>query len=275
MFDQELVDRLTEISRRLRRQVLKMVYEAPGGGHIGGAFSVVDILATLYFSILQHRPWQPDWSGRDRLIFSKGHCSLALYSALCESGYFESSLLETYCRDGGTLDVHPRVGSVPGIEWSTGSLGHGLSAGNGIALANRMDGRLNRVFVVMSDGELNEGSVWESFMFAAQHKLENLVAVVDFNKLISLDQTEAVLSIEPLHSRLESFGWGVRRIDGHDFQQLLTALNDLPAKPGKPTAVIADTVKGKGVSFMEGKFFWHVRELKDEEYEQALRELGD
>lgn len=266
-------EQLKRTARRLRLRILRMVHEAPGG-HLGGSFSVLDILVALYFNILRHRPDEPDWPDRDRLILSKGHCCMALYTALCEAGYFREELLDNYCRNGGVLGGHPKRGSAPGVELSTGSLGHGLPVGNGIALANRMDGRDNRIFIVLSDGELQEGSTWEGIMLAAQQGLDHLVAVVDFNKLVSLGRTESIISLEPLGERFYTFGWGVRRVDGHDFPQLLDALDNLPAEPGKPTVVIADTVKGKGVSFMEGVPMWHHRKLKDEEYEKARRELS-
>ena len=264
---------LPEISRSIRKQILEIIYIAKGG-HIGGCYSVTDILVTLYFSIIKHNPSDPSWEDRDYVILSKGHCCLALYTVLNQSGYFDKSLLNTYSKNGGRLGGHPKIGDAPGIEATTGSLGHGLGIGNGIALATKLKRRSNKIFVVMSDGELNEGSVWESIMFAAQNKLDNLVAIVDNNNQISLDKLDNILSVEPLDKRFESFNWSVIRLNGHDFDELEKGLNQIPRETGKPLFIIADTIKGKGVSFMEGVTKWHYRGPDDKEYQAAKEELG-
>ena len=264
---------LSEISKGIRKQILEIIYIA-NGGHIGGCFSVTDILVTLYFSIINHDPSNPNWEDRDFVILSKGHCCLALYTVLNQSGYFDKSLLDTYSKNGGKLGGHPKKNDAPGIEATTGSLGHGLGIGNGIALAMKLKKKLNKIFVVMSDGELNEGSVWESIMFAAQNKLDNLVVVVDNNNQISLDKLDNILSIEPLDKRFKSFNWSVIRLNGHDFVELEKGLNQIPLEVGKPLVIIADTIKGKGVSFMEGITKWHYRAPDDNEYEKAKKELS-
>jgi transketolase len=265
--------KLDEISSKIRLKVLDVVYKTPGG-HIGGSYSVTDILVSLYFNTMKHDPKRPEWSDRDYLILSKGHCCLALYSVLEEYGYFNEEYLQSYCHNGGLLGGHPKKGDAPGIEATTGSLGHGLSIGAGIALSHKIKGKSNRIFVVMGDGEMNEGSVWEALMFAPQQKLNNLTVIIDNNKLESLDLTNNILSIEPLEERLASFGWDVRRVDGHNHSELVKSLNNSKEGCHKPIAIIADTVKGKGVSFMENIAMWHHRKIKPEEYEVALKELG-
>ncbi len=263
---------LESLSREIRLKILDIVFYS-GGGHIGGSYSVTDILVTLYHEILKHDPKNAEWSERDFLIFSKGHCCLALYTVLNQCNYFSDALLDSYSKDGGKLGGHPKKGDAPGIEATTGSLGHGLAIANGIALSLKLKNKMNRVFTVMSDGEMNEGSVWESIMFAVQHKLDNLVLIVDNNNQISLDKLTNILSVEPLDKRFESFGWSVKRINGHDHSEIIDSLKSIPIETGKPTVLVADTIKGKGVSFMEGVTKWHYRGPNDEEYELAKREL--
>jgi transketolase len=268
------VESLQKIANEIRLRVLDVVYHAPGG-HIGGSNSVTDILVALYYEVLKHDPKRPDWEQRDYLILSKGHCCLALYSILEKIGYTDDSYLNSYCHNGGKLGGHPKKGDAPGIEATTGSLGHGLPIGNGLAMAHKLQQKNNHFYVVLGDGEMNEGSVWEGLMFASQQQLDNLTIVIDNNKLESLNQTNNILSIEPLTERLTSFGWNVNRIDGHDFMQLLTAFDIKNKKENVPTAIIADTIKGKGISFMEGVAMWHHRKLKADEYEIALKELKE
>jgi transketolase len=263
---------LRKKANEMRISILDMTYRAKGG-HIGGSFSIIDIMTAFYLRVLRHRPADPAWSGRDRLVFSKGHSCLALYNVLAECGYFPRENLGRYCVDGGLFAGHPERHLVPGAEATTGSLGHGLSIAIGMALAARLDGDDYRVFAVMGDGELNEGSVWEGLMAGAQHKLDNLTAVVDSNKLESLGRVEDILSIEPLGERLRHFGWAVREIDGHNMDEIVAALEAVPFEAGKPSAIVAHTVKGKGVSFMENITMWHYRTPTEQEWKQARAEL--
>ena len=260
-------------AQELRINILEMVVAA-NGGHIGGAYSAIDFMTALYFRILKHDPSNPKWPDRDRLVFSKGHGCLSLYTCLAHSGYFRKSRLAEFGKDGGLLGGHPERGHIPGVEITAGSLGHGLPQAIGMAMAAKMDGKRYRTFVVMSDGECNEGSVWEGFMAAPQHKLSHLTAIIDNNKLESLGRTADILNIEPLGERLRSFGWGVREIDGHNMEQIVSTLEAVPFEPGKPSAIVADTVKGKGVSFMEGVTMWHLRGPTQEEGRLAFSELA-
>ena len=268
-------DRLALIADRLRLAIVDMVVCAKGG-HLGGALSVIDILVALYLGgILRYDPARPKWEQRDRFVLSKGHCCMAMYNVLAEAGYFPRYLLESYCADDGMFAGHPEHELVPGVEATTGSLGHGLPMAVGMALAGKLTAQDWHVYCVLGDGECNEGSVWEAFMAGAQFKLDRLVAIVDSNKLESLDRVENILSIEPLGERLRHFGWAVREIDGHDMGELLATLRALPAEPGKPTAVVAHTVKGKGVDFMEGVVKWHHRKLSVEEAAMARRQIQE
>lgn len=268
------VDTLLERARRVRLHVLSMVHRAKSS-HVGSAFSIVDMLVTLYFEVMQIDPQNPEDPERDRLILSKGHGAAALYAALVERGFASPEILETYYLDGGRLAGHPIRGSMPGIEASTGSLGHGLSIGVGLAVANRFEGRKNRVFVVMGDGECNEGSVWEAAMFAAARGLDNLVALVDYNKLQGLGRSNQINQLDPLADKWRAFGWDVREIDGHDFGALMASLQSPPLLPGRPRVIVAHTIKGKGVSFMEDQLAWHYKSPNDEQLAQARQELGE
>lgn len=264
---------LSRKANELRITIFQMVIRA-GSGHIGGAYSVIDVMTALYFRVLRIDPSEPIFPDRDRLIFSKGHSCLALYTALAEAGYFEPSRLREFNVDGGLLGGHPERGRIPGVEASTGSLGHGLPLATGMALAGKLDAADYRVYAVLSDGECNEGSVWEALMSAAQHKLDNLTVIIDSNNMLSLGQTTHILNIEPLPQRLEAFGWGVREIDGHDMEQILDAMDALPLQDGKPSAIVARTVKGKGVSFMENDPKWHLHGPTKEEARAAFSELA-
>lgn len=256
-------------AQNVRRLILQASWRA-GVGHIGSALSVADVLTALYTEILTHE--QPDAPDRDRFILSKGHAALALYAVLGLKGWLALDALSSFCSDGTTLGVHPdRV--VEGVDFSTGSLGHGLSFGAGAALASRMDGSSRRVFVLLSDAELNEGSVWEAVMFAAHHKLSNLVAIVDVNGQQALGFTRDVLSMTPLADRWRAFGWEACEIDGHDVAGLVAAIRALDIDGGNPHVLLANTTFGKGVSFMEGRLEWHYLPMSEAQYEAALREV--
>ena len=234
---------------------------------------MADILACLYWRVLRIDPSDPGWPERDRLILSKGHAAAILYATLAERGFFPISELESYCQDGSRLTGHVTSG-VPGVELSSGSLGHGLPVGCGMALAAKRDGLPFRTFVLLSDGELDEGSNWESFLFAPQHKLDNLIAIVDYNKIQSFGRTRDILDLEPLVDKLRAFRWGVREVNGHDYQQLANAFDALPFEAGKPSIIVAHTIKGKGVSFMQDLLAWHYSSPNDEQLQQALAEIG-
>jgi transketolase len=253
----------------LRRIILEQSKRA-NVGHIGSALSVADILAVLYSGIL--RVEGPDDPERDRFILSKGHAALALYGALHLRGFLDAGTLDTYCGDGSLLGVHPEP-ALRGVDFATGSLGHGLSLGAGAALGARLEGSSRRAFVLVSDAELGEGSLWEAVMFAAHHRLANLVAIVDWNGQQALGYTEDVLSLRDLPGRFRSFGWDVHEVDGHDREALERTMTGLDSE-GPPHAVLAHTTFGKGVSFMERKIHWHYWPMSDEEYRRALAEVS-
>ncbi len=260
------------LANAIRKHVLRMTHRA-GSSHVGSNFSMADILATLYGCILRVDPGSPKWPERDRFILSKGHAVAGLYAVLAERGFFPLDWLDDFYLDGSRLAGHVCDRGVPGIEVSTGSLGHGLSIGCGFALGAKEEHRTYRVFTLVSDGECNEGSMWEAALFAPHHKLDNLTVIVDYNKIQSMGWTREILDLDPLAGKWAAFGWGVKEIDGHDFSQLVETLANLPVQQGKPSCVIAHTIKGKGVSFMENQVLWHYRAPNDEEYRQALAEL--
>jgi transketolase len=261
------------LSRAIRKVILDLVHRT-GSPHIGPSFSMVELLTVLYFEILKIDPSHPDESDRDRFILSKGHAVPALYAVLAERGFIGQEDLAGFAVNGGVLEQHPNRDVGRGIELSTGSLGHGLSVAAGMALAAKRDGRPSRVFVLLGDGELNEGSVWEAAMFASHHGLDNLTAIVDYNKMQALGRTEDIIRLDSLSQKWSSFGWTVMEVDGHDVEQVSETLNLLPFTEGHPNALIAHTVKGKGVSFMEDSLLWHYRAPNDNEYGLALKELG-
>ncbi len=244
-----------------------------GSSHAGSALLIADLLAVLYGQILRINPREPNRANRDRFVLSKGHACAALYAVLAEKGFFPVAWLDNFYRDGAPLAGHVTHVGVPGIEVSTGSLGHGLAIACGMALAAKRDSVTYRVFALLSDGECDEGSTWEAALFAPHHRLDNLVAIVDYNKIQSLGTIKEVLGLEPLAAKWEAFGWAVREIDGHNISQIESVLRVLPAVPGKPTCVVAHTVKGKGVSFMENNLLWHYRAPDDQELRRALTEL--
>lgn len=259
-------------AKRLRLTALRMVHEARSA-HVGGSFSMAELLAALYGGILRVDPAKPAWPERDRFILSKGHACAAFYAALAEREFFPKEWLETFYRDGGKLAGHATHTGVPGVEFSTGSLGHGLPVATGMALAGKRDGASWRVFVLLSDGECDEGSTWEPALFAPQHRLDNLVAIVDYNKIQSLGRTKDVIDLDPFADKWKAFGWAVREIDGHNAEQVVSALSSVPFVPGRPSCIIANTVKGKGVSFMEDDLLWHYRNPSVEEYAAAVKEI--
>ena len=250
-----------------------MVHKA-GASHIGSCLSMADLLAVLYGGVLRVDPAQPSWADRDRFILSKGHGAAIVYAALAERGFFPLTWLDDFCRDGGKLAGHIIHREVPGVEVSTGSLGHGLSIGAGMALAGKRDRWPYRVFVLLGDGECDEGSIWEAALFAAHHHLDNLVVMVDYNKIQSFGTVQEVLDLEPFAHKWQAFRWSVQEIDGHDHRQIARALSSLPFASGNPSCLIAHTVKGKVVSFMENQLAWHYRSPNAEQLAQALSELG-
>jgi|GEM_PF-79922 len=260
------------MARRVRADVLRMVHRAKAS-HVGSCLSCVDVLAVLYHSVLRVDPQDPQAERRDRFIMSKGHAAAALYATLADAGFFPSERLTTFCEDGSSLAGHVVHKGVAGVEVSTGSLGHGLSLGAGMALAARGTTDPYRVFVLLSDGECDEGSVWEAALFAAHQRLENLVVVVDRNQLQGFGRVEDVMDLEPFPDKWRAFGWHVEELDGHDHAQLRKTLSSTPRAPGKPTLVIARTVKGKGVRFMEDQMLWHYRSPNEAELVRALAEL--
>lgn len=266
-------DELRTLARKLRSHSLRMISQAKTS-HIGSCLSVADILAVLYGRILRVDPKRPAWPSRDRLIVSKGHAAAIVYAAVAEAGFMPVERLAEFARNGGQLYGHVTHGGVPGIEMSSGSLGHGLPVGTGMALTGKRAGEPWRVFVVMSDGELDEGSNWEAMLFACHHQLDNLTIIIDYNKIQSLDWVDKTLRLEPLADKFRAFGWSVREVDGHDVKELSSTLGTLPLEGGKPNAIIAHTVKGKGVSWMEGKVLWHYKQPTPDELVTALAEVA-
>lgn len=256
----------------IRRHGVEMTHLS-GGSHIASILSVADIIAVLYSDVLRFDPKAPKMPERDRFILSKGHAGAAIYAALAESGFFDPEQLKTHYQNGSILSGHVSHKGVPGVEFSTGSLGHGLPVAAGMAQAAKMDSREHRVYVVLGDGECDEGSVWEAALFANHFELNNLVAIVDHNKMQSLDFCENTLKLSPFAEKWRSFGWNALQVDGHDHNALRTAFGEAK-RSKKPTVIIADTVKGKGISFMEFDILWHYRFPHDGwEYDDALKEL--
>jgi transketolase len=260
-----------ELARRIRLHALRMT-SLGGSSHIGAVLSMADIVAVLYHGVLRVDPANPAWPDRDRFILSKGHAGAGVYAALAERGFFPASKLDSHYRNGSDLSGHVSHKNMPGVELSTGSLGHGLPVGAGMALAAKLDQRAHRVVVLMSDGECDEGSNWEAILFAAHHRLANLLAVVDYNKVQSLAPVAETLQLEPFADKWRAFGWNVVEVDGHDHDALRHAFTARTVT-GAPTCVLAHTVKGKGVSFMEHSVLWHYRTARDAEYAAAEREL--
>ena len=271
--DARLLEDLHARARAVRALTVRMAHDAKTP-HVGSALSCADLLVGLYFFALRIRPPSPTGPDDDRFILSKGHGCMSYYATLAERGYFPRSLLETYSRNGGKLAEHPSPQGVPGIEVATGSLGHGLAIAAGAALARKLEGRAGRTFVLLSDGECNEGSVWEAAMFASGRKLDSLVAIVDYNKLQAMGRSDEVTGLPDLAQKWRAFGFATREIDGHDMSQVVAALGQVPFEAGRPSAIVAHTVKGKGVSFMEGDLEWHDRPPNDDDLKKALQEIG-
>jgi transketolase len=263
-----------ELAKKIRRHALEMTSRG-GSAHIGAAFSCADLLAVLYGSVMKVDPMQPKAPWRDRFILSKGHAGCAVYAVLAELGFFPVERLLTHYQDGSTLCGHVSHKGIPGVEVSTGSLGHGLSIGAGMAYAAKLDARRHRVFVVLGDGECDEGSTWEAILFSAHHQLHNLIAVVDYNKIQSLGPVAETLGLEPFADKWRSFGWNVHEARGHDHDDLRRAFGQTSTSSKRPSVVIAHTVKGKGVSFMENSVLWHYRIARGAEYDAAVRELEE
>jgi transketolase len=266
------VKQFRELARRIRYNTLLMINRAKSS-HIGTNYSAAELLAVLYGRALRVDPCYPNWAERDRFILSKGHGCASLYAVLAERGFFPLNWLDTFYQNGSCLAGHATHTEVPGVEVSTGSLGHGISIATGMALAAKRDEKSYRVFCLLSDGECDEGSTWEAILFAAQHKLENLIAIVDYNKIQSLGTVKEVMDLDPFADKWMAFGWAVREIDGHNLDEIETALTQVPYELDRPSCVIAHTVKGKGVSFMENKLLWHYRTPQGDEFEAALAEL--
>jgi len=270
--DSKEILKLEYTALKIRRNILRLI-KAGGAGHVGGALSSVEILTALYFNLLNIDPANPKWPLRDRFVLSAGHKCLVLYAALAERGFFDSSILDTYGELDSRIPGHPNMHKLPGVETNTGALGHGLSIAGGMALGLRMDKSEAKVYVVMGDGELAEGSNWEAASAASMHKLDNLLVFIDRNHLQISGPTIDVMSYEPLYERWRSFGWSVRTIDGHDFEAIIANSKEMPFEKGKPSLIIADTIKSKGLSFAEGKVNYHYWKATPEEMEQAEHDL--
>lgn len=263
---------LTKIARQMRRDILAMIHHA-GSGHPGGSLSAVEILVGLYFAAMDHDPKNPKWPDRDRFVLSKGHACAALYAVLAATGYYSREVMMTYRDMGSPLQGHPSVTDMPLIEIPTGSLGQGLSGAQGLALAARLDKKSYRVYALLGDGEIQEGQIWECAMSAAKLRLDNLCAILDANGLQQTHPIARTKPEEPLAAKWSAFGWHTLEIDGHDLAQVIDALDFARQVKGHPTMIIARTVKGKGVSFMEGNPDWHGKAPNDEQYQKALAEL--
>ena len=264
---------LEEMAGKIRIDIIRQIHAA-GSGHPGGSLSAADIVTYLYFAEMDADPQNPDKKERDRFVLSKGHAAPALYAALAEKGYFPMEELLQLRKLGSMLQGHPDKKHIPGVDMSTGSLGQGISAATGMALANKIDGSRNRVYALLGDGELQEGLVWEAAMAAAHYGLDQLTAFVDWNGLQIDGKNEEVITVAPIGEKFRSFGWDVQVIDGHDFEQIESAVEKAKTVKGKPQMIVAKTVKGKGVSFMENEAGWHGKAPSDEQAAQAVKELG-
>ena len=267
----EEIAELKILARKVRIGCLRMVNRGQSG-HIGSMLSMADILPILYKRILNVSASDPKKEDRDRFILSKGHGGAAVYAVLAELGFFPKEWLETYYLDKGKLGGHISH-HIPGVEFSTGSLGHGMPVATGMAMAAKQAGKKHRIFCLVSDGDCNAGSTWEAIMLASQHKFDNLTMIVDYNRLQALGKSEDVINLEPFDEKLKLFGWAVRTADGHDFDAIEKALSNLPDTPGKPTAIIFNTIKGKGVSFMENEYKWHYGGLTETLLAKAISEV--
>ena len=268
----EKVEELEQMAKHVREGIIEQVYAA-GSGHPGGSLSVADILTVLYFNELNVDEKNPNWEERDRFVLSKGHCAPALYSCLAHRGFFDLSELKTLRKLNGNLQGHPDMNKTPGVDMSTGSLGQGLSAANGMAIAGKLDKKNYRVYCVLGDGEIEEGQVWEAAMAADKYKLDNLCVIVDNNNLQIDGTLEEVMSSYPIDEKFKSFGFQIINIDGHDIEEIMKAFEVAKNVKGKPTCIIAKTIKGKGITFMEDKAEWHGKAPNKEQYEIAMKEM--
>jgi len=268
---QELVKRLEGQARQIRRDIWRAL-RAGSGGHAGGSCSAADLLAGLYFHRMNIRPKEPKWPDRDRFVLSKGHANAALGAVLAQAGFFDESILDRFYGFESPFGMHPDI-KVAGIEMCTGALGHGLAVAMGMALGARLQKKSFHTFVMIGDGELHEGSNWEAAMAASHHRLSNLTAIIDFNKICQSGNVNDVISVDPLADKWRAFGWAVKEINGHDMGEVVDALDALPLDKDRPTALVAHTIKGKGISFAENTYVWHSNSVNDEIYAKALAEL--
>ena len=264
---------LESIAKNIRISIIKMLNRA-GSGHPGGSLSACEILTVLYFKEMNVEPKNPYWEDRDRFVLSKGHGAPVLYGVLAEKGYFPKGELDNLRKINSMLQGHPDMKGTPGVDMTTGSLGQGLPAANGMALAGKIDNKDYRVYALIGDGEVQEGIIWEAAMFAAHYKLDNITVFLDHNGLQIDGANEDIMNIEPIGEKFKSFGWHTIDIDGHSFDEIINAIDEAKDTKGKPTVIIARTIKGKGVSFMENQAGWHGKAPSDEETKQALKELG-
>jgi len=271
---EDIITKLKLTANEIRKDIVKMITEAKSG-HPGGSLSSVDVVTALYFNVMRHNPENPKWEDRDRFILSKGHAAPLLYSVLAESGYLEIKELLTLRKFGSRLQGHPDMKRLPGIEISTGSLGHGLSVGNGMAIAGKLNKRGYRVYVLLGDGECQEGQVWEAAMTASHYRLDNVTAILDYNRLQIDGSVKDVMNINPISDKWRAFGWYVIEINGHDFKEILGSFERVKKLKGKPSIIIAHTTKGKGISFMGNNVDWHGKAPTKEQMVQALKELEE
>jgi transketolase len=272
--DQNLIESLEKKAKEIRQEMFKMLYVSQSpGAHYGGSLSVIDILTTLYFHVLNIDPKNKDWEDRDRFILSKGHACAALCTVLAVRGYFPRELLNTFNQFKSPFGVHPDMHKIPGCDVSAGSLGHGLPIGVGMALAGKIKNKKYRVYVAVGDGEMNEGSCWEAMMSAAHYKLSNICGIIDRNKMNQDGSMENIMGTEPLKEKVASFGWEAITCDGHNIGELLSAFEQASKVEGKPSMIIAGTIKGKGVSFMENNYSWHYGKPDKEQLKQICEEL--
>lgn len=272
MADQSVLDVLNKKAREIRREIVTMVHRA-NSGHVGGSLGATELVVALYYHIMKHRPEDPKWEERDRFILSKGHCTPVIYAALADCGYFPKEDLKTFRRPGSHLQGHPAQHKTPGIDAPTGTLGLGISTGVGMALGAKLKKQNHYYYILCGDGEIQEGQVWEAAMFANKYKLDNIIGFVDRNYLQTDGNSEDVMPLDPLTPKWESFGWRVYEIDGNDFTQIIKTIEEAKKEKGKPVMIIARTVKGKGVSFMENEASWHGTPPGKEDYDRAIKEL--
>lgn len=270
----ENINELEQKAKEIRKGIIEEVYNA-NSGHPGGALSIADIMAVLYFNELNIDENNPKWEDRDRLVLSKGHCSPALYASLAERGYFDKEDLKTFRKLGSKLQGHPDMNKVPGVDMTSGSLGQGLSVANGMAISAKMDNKDYRVYCILGDGEIEEGQVWEAAMTSNKYKLDNLCIIVDNNNLQIDGTIEEVMSSYPIDKKFESFGFNVVNIDGNNIEEILNAFKQAKETKGKPTCIVAKTIKGKGISFMENQVGWHGKAPNEEQYNIAIKELSE